>query len=59
MALDDLLAWADVLTLHVPLTRGGPHPTRHLLDEARLRAGRWQLLINTSRGDVVARRVEG
>ncbi|MFP5441269.1 MAG: 4-phosphoerythronate dehydrogenase [Gammaproteobacteria bacterium] len=56
MSLDELLAWADVLTLHVPLTRGGQHPTHHLLDQARLRAGRWQLLINTSRGAVVDNR---
>lgn len=51
--LDTLLARADILTLHVPLTRGGDAPTWHLLDEARLRAGRWQLLVNTARGPVV------
>lgn len=56
MTLDELLAWADVVTLHVPLTRGGAHPTHHLLDAARLRAGRWQLLVNTSRGAVVDNR---
>lgn len=56
MDLDGLLAWADVLTLHVPLTRSGPHPTHHLLDAARLRAGHWQLLINTARGPVVDNR---
>lgn len=54
--LDELLAWADVLTLHVPLTRDGVHPTRHLLDARRLAAGRWQLLINTARGPVVDNR---
>lgn len=53
LALAELLAWADVITLHVPLTDTGPHPTRHLLDGSRLRAGRWQLLINTARGPVV------
>ncbi|MFZ5723243.1 MAG: 4-phosphoerythronate dehydrogenase [Pseudomonadota bacterium] len=56
LALDALLDWADVLTLHVPLADDGPHPTRHLLDAARLRRGRWRLLINTARGPVVDNR---
>ena len=50
LALDDLLAQADVVTLHLPLTP----QTRHLLDAARIermRAG--AILINTSRGGVV------
>lgn len=50
LALDDLLARADVVTLHVPLTP----ETRHLLDAARIermRAG--AILINTSRGGIV------
>lgn len=44
----------DIITLHVPLEKGGPHPTRHLIDEAfldRMRDG--ALLINSSRGAVV------
>ncbi|CUI79060.1 D-3-phosphoglycerate dehydrogenase [Achromobacter xylosoxidans] len=45
--LDDLLAQADAVTLHVPLTAG----TRHLLDAARMRPG--AVLINTSRGGIV------
>ncbi|HEY8517639.1 MAG TPA: 4-phosphoerythronate dehydrogenase [Candidatus Binatia bacterium] len=48
-----LLEEADVVTLHVPLTRDGRHPTWHLLgaaELARLRPG--ALLINTSRGGV-------
>ncbi|MFP5383930.1 MAG: 4-phosphoerythronate dehydrogenase [Gammaproteobacteria bacterium] len=53
MGLDDLLAWADIVTLHVPLTVNGLAPTWHLLDERRLRAGRWRLLVNTARGPVV------
>lgn len=50
LPLDDLLAQADVVTLHVPLTP----ETRHLLDAARIdrmRAG--AVLINTSRGGIV------
>jgi erythronate-4-phosphate dehydrogenase len=44
----------DVISIHVPLTFEGPHPTWHLLDAARLHALREDaLLINTSRGPVV------
>lgn len=53
-SLEQILAEADAVTLHVPLVRGGEHPTWHLLDAARLarlRPGAW--LINTGRGDVV------
>lgn len=52
--LEQLLAEADVVSLHVPLTRCGPHPTHHLLGEralAALRRHAW--LLNTSRGSVV------
>lgn len=48
------LAEADVLTLHVPLTRSGPDATEHLFDAARLGALRRDaVLINTARGAVV------
>ncbi len=53
--LDALLAEADVVTLHVPLTYGGPHPTHHFFEETtlgRLKPGAW--LLNTARGPVVA-----
>jgi erythronate-4-phosphate dehydrogenase len=53
--LGDLLGACDAVSLHVPLTRGGAHPTFHLLDEAAL--GRLRddaLLINACRGEVVA-----
>ena len=50
----DALMDADILTLHVPLTKNGPDPTFHLFDEARFsRLRRVPLLINTSRGAVV------
>lgn len=54
-ALDDLLAEADVVTLHVPLVHDGPHPTMHLFNAetlARLNPQAW--LINTSRGPVIS-----
>lgn len=54
LALDDLLAISDVVSVHVPLTHTGPAPTRDLLDRvrlARLRPGAW--LINAARGEVI------
>lgn len=54
VSLDEILQTADVLTLHVPLTIEGRHPTRHLIGEKELqhvREGTW--LLNTSRGPVI------
>ncbi|MBI2421308.1 MAG: 4-phosphoerythronate dehydrogenase [Candidatus Hydrogenedentes bacterium] len=53
-SLEETLA-CDIVTLHVPLERGGPYPTRHLMNDdtlARMRPG--AILMNTSRGAVVA-----
>ena len=48
--LDELLAGADIVTLHTPATPG----TRHLLDARRLhRLPRGAFVVNTSRGEVV------
>ncbi len=48
--LDELLATADVVSLHVPLTAG----TRNLLDGPRLAAMKaGAILINTARGGIV------
>jgi len=50
MPLDRLLAEADIVTLHVPLTS----QTRHLIDAAALRRMKpTAFLINTARGGVV------
>lgn len=54
VSLDTVLSGADVVTLHVPLTRTGPDATHHLLNAerfSRMRPGAW--LVNTSRGSVV------
>ncbi len=48
--LDELLAWADVVTLHAPLTPA----TRDLIDAAALSAMQpGAILVNTSRGGLV------
>ncbi len=52
--LERLLAESDIVTLHVPLTRGGPDPTWQLANAAffaRLRPG--AVFINAARGAVV------
>jgi erythronate-4-phosphate dehydrogenase len=53
-SLEEVIESSFVITLHVPLERGGAHPTWHAIDGgvlSRLRHG--QLLLNTSRGGVV------
>lgn len=52
--LERVLAEADIVTLHTPLTRTGPHPTYHLVGAAQLAAMRPDaLLVNAARGAVV------
>ena len=52
-SLDELME-ADIVTLHVPLTRTGLDATYHLLDEGRIRKMKHHaILLNTSRGAVV------
>ncbi len=54
VTLPELLQRADVVTLHVPLTHDGPHPTYGMLDADHLDMCRPNtLVINTSRGGVV------
>ncbi|WP_338589120.1 4-phosphoerythronate dehydrogenase [Shewanella khirikhana] len=55
--LDELIAWADVVSLHVPLTKEGEHATWYLFDEKRLNAlkpNAW--LLNCCRGEVIDNR---
>lgn len=52
--LDEALAAADFVALHVPLIKAGPDATVHFMNEARLRRmKRTAYLINTTRGPVV------
>lgn len=53
VSLDEILS-ADIITLHVPLTKGGTDPTYHLFNKekfSRFQTGK--IFINTSRGGVV------
>jgi erythronate-4-phosphate dehydrogenase len=55
LPLETLLAQADILTCHVPLTHEGLHATHHLIGAGplqRAKSNAW--LLNTSRGPVVA-----
>ena len=54
IALEEVLAGADILTMHVPLTDSGPFATRRMADARlmeRLKPG--AIFINASRGEVV------
>lgn len=53
VSLDELICCSDIVTLHVPLVRGGEYCTYHLFDEKRISALSGKFLINTSRGPVV------
>lgn len=55
--LSQIIEECDIITCHVPLQRTGIHSTFHLFDEERLSKLRSnQILINTSRGEVVDNR---
>jgi len=52
--LDTILRECNLISLHVPLTRNGSHPTFHLLNRTRLESlSEGCLLINAARGEVV------
>lgn len=57
VSLDEILGECDFISLHVPLTIDGDHPTFHLLDRdrlARLREG--CVLVNAARGEIIDNR---
>lgn len=56
--LDTLLKESDFITLHVPLTKGGDHPTYHLVGEKELSLMKPSTyLINTCRGPVIDEKI--
>lgn len=55
VSLDVLLEQADVITMHVPLNRGGEDNTFHLVDREFIgKAKKGVILVNSSRGPVVS-----
>ncbi|MBR9827276.1 MAG: 4-phosphoerythronate dehydrogenase PdxB [Oceanospirillales bacterium] len=54
MVLDEVLAQADILALHTPLTRSGTWPTHHLLNRDNLpKLKQGAILLNAGRGPVI------
>lgn len=54
VGLDQVLAEADIVTVHVPLTKEGPDKTVHLADEAFFgHAKKGLIFLNAARGPVV------
>ena len=54
VSLDELLAKADLVSLHVPLTKEGPDSTRGFVDRERIMALRpGTLVVNACRGEVL------
>ena len=54
VGLEEILAHADVITLHTPLTRQGAYATYHMVDDAFFDALHHRpVLINAARGEVV------
>jgi erythronate-4-phosphate dehydrogenase len=54
VALDQLLAESDIVTVHVPITKSGPDKTWHLADSdffAKMKSG--AIFINAARGAIV------
>lgn len=54
VTLNTLLSTADIITIHTPLTKTGPHPTQQLIGENQLKKiKRHGILINTARGEII------
>ena len=55
VSLNELFAQADAISIHIPLTYRGEHPTFHLIDAKALsEMKKTAILINSARGPVVA-----
>lgn len=54
LSLEQLQKQADIISLHVPLSKEGPDKTLHLIDSAFLKKTKQNLiLINSSRGEII------
>lgn len=56
VTMDEIARKADVVTLHTPLSRGGEHPTIHLVDRDFLDVASKAMIINSARGPVADNR---
>ena len=53
-SLDEIFAESDIITFHVPLSRGGKYPTYHLVDSSFFsKFTKGIFVMNTSRGEVI------
>ena len=50
----DQILLCDLITIHVPFTKDGTHPTTELINQSHAKALKNKILINTSRGGVVS-----
>jgi erythronate-4-phosphate dehydrogenase len=54
LSLQDVLRDSDIITVHVPLQKGGEYPTYHLVNDTFLTSmKKGAIVINTSRGKVL------
>lgn len=54
VSLEKLISESDVISIHTPLTKNGPHPTFYLLNDSlikKIKPG--AILFNTARGSVI------
>lgn len=53
LPLEEVLRRSDAVTLHTPLTRGGKHPTYHLIGEDSIKyLKQGAIIVNAARGEV-------
>ena len=50
----DKILTCDLITIHVPYSTEGAHPTREMINDSHAKALKDKILINTSRGGVVS-----
>lgn len=52
-SMDEIAEKADIITVHTPYTKSGPHATHHLMDAAFFRSlKRKPMIINSARGPI-------
>src|SRR3990167_6484127 len=57
-SLEKLMRESNLITLHTPLTKTGPHPTYHMIDVQLInKMKKHAVLINTARGSVIDQQV--